>query len=378
MTVPFRFRSLMGAALCALFVASAAPAIAGDGPFPKAKLAAIEAALDKAFAETKAPGVIVGIWIPGEGAYVTAKGMADTAKQRPMRVDDRVRIGSITKTFTVTALLILCDEKKLALDDPVSKYAAFVPNGPNITLRMLANMTSGLFNYTEDDPFVNKILGDPNHVWTPRQLVDVGLAHPPYFAPGTGFHYSNTNTVLLGMIIEQVTGKPIRQVFAEKLFKPLKLTQTVWPTTSAMPTPFAHGYTMQTLDGKEADATFRDPSWAFTAGALISTLHDLRIWGDSYTTGSLISPAMQKERTTWLAVPPNTPERAYGLGIGIDHSWLGHTGELPGYNSSANYLPARKATVVVLVNSDIPAAKANPAPQIFKALTAVLTPGNVP
>lgn len=377
MTVSVRSLSIQGVVF-GLLIALAGAALAKDGPFPKAKQAAIEAALAKSWAETKTPGVIVGIWIPGEGSYVTAKGMGDPAKKQPIRVDDHVRIGSITKTFTVTALLILCDEKKLSLDDPVSKYAAYVPNGQNITLRMLANMSSGLFNYTEDDPFVAKILGQPDRKWTPRQLVDVGLAHPPYFAPGTGFHYSNTNTVLLGMIIEQVTGKPIRQVFAEKLFKPLKLTQTVWPTSSAMPSPFAHGYTVQTLDNKEADATFRDPTWAFTAGALISTLHDLRIWVDSYTTGSLISPAMQKERTTWLTVPPNTPERAYGLGIGIDHGWLGHTGELPGYNSSANYLPSKKATVVVLVNSDIPADKANPAPQIFKALTRVISPDNVP
>ncbi len=102
----------------------------------------------KSFAATKAPGVVVGIWIPGEGSYVAARGVADAKTKKPMRADDHFRIGSITKTFTATLLLILADEKKLTLDDPVSKYTPWVPNGANITLRMLADMTSGLHSYT--------------------------------------------------------------------------------------------------------------------------------------------------------------------------------------------------------------------------------------
>ena len=349
-----------------------------DTPFPEARRAAIEAALDRSFGETKAPGVVAGIWIPGQGSYVTAKGLADVEARQPMQVGDYFRVGSLTKTFTATALLILVDEKKLRLDDPVSKYATWVPNGDHITLRMLANMTSGLHNYTEVDAWDKIALSDVGRVWTPRELVDVGIGQPPDFPPGKGWHYSNTNYVLLGMILEQVTGKKIQQVFAEKIFRPLTLTHTVWPTSSAIPAPSAHGITMQTPDHRQADATNRNPSWAFTAGALISTLADLRTWVVSFTTGSLISPAMQKERLTWVTMPPMTPEHAYGIGIGINHGWLGHTGELPGYNCTAHYLPAKKAVIVVMVNSDIPVGKANPAPTIFKALAAVVTPENVP
>ena len=103
---------------------------------------------------TKVPGVVVGIWIPGEGSYVAAKGFADPRSKQAMRSSYYFRIGSITKTFTATALLMLADEKKIGLDDPVSKYVDFVPNGDKITLRMLANMTSGLYNYTEDEAWV--------------------------------------------------------------------------------------------------------------------------------------------------------------------------------------------------------------------------------
>ena len=349
-----------------------------DRPFPAAKRHEIDAVVNRAYAAAQVPGVVVGIWIPGEGNYVAARGFADLRSRQPMRSSYYFRIGSITKTFTVTSLLILADEKKLALDDAVSKYVDFVPNGDKITLRMLANMTSGLHSYTEDDSWVTQMLGNPNRIWTPRELIDVGLRSPPDFAPGTGFHYSNTNTVLLGMILEKVSGQRIQDLYAQKLYSPLHLRNTIWPTSGQMPSPYASGYTRQTLDNTRANATNRNPSWAFTAGELISTMADLRTWVTSYTTGSLVSPEMQKERLTWVTLPPNTPSRHYGLGIGEDHGWLGHTGELPGYNTAAYYLPAKRAVVVVMVNSDIPVGKANPAPTIFKAIAALLTPQNVP
>jgi D-alanyl-D-alanine carboxypeptidase len=378
----YRARCAIALSLMTVLLAATATALGADvktsDPFPPAKRAAIGAALAKSFAATKAPGVVVGIWIPGEGSYVATRGVSDTKTRQPMRVDDHFRIGSITKTFTATLLLIFADEKKLGLDDPVSKYVAWVPNGDKIKLRMLADMTAGLHSYTEDDAWVKTAFSDFKRVWTPRELVDVGIKSPPDFPPGQGWHYSNTNYVLLGMILEQVAGKKIQDSFDEKIFKPLKLTQTSWPVGGALPKPYAHGTTVQTLDDKLDDATNRDPSWAFTAGQLVSTMADLRTWVVSYTTGSLISPEMQRQRLTWMTMPPNTPEHAYGIGIGIDHGWLGHTGELPGYNCGAYYLPAKKAVIVVMVNTDIPAGKNNPAPTIMKALTQVLTPGNVP
>lgn len=372
-------RALALTLLSALVAVTASAAdVKTPEPFPAAKRAAVDAALAGAFKASNAPGVVVGIWIPGEGSYVVTRGVADSGTKQPMRVDDHFRIGSITKTFTATLLLILADEKALGLDDPVSKYAAWVPDGDSITLRMLADMTAGLHSYTEDDAWVNTMLGDLKRVWAPRELVDVGIKSPPDFAPGKGWHYSNTNYVLLGMILEQVAGRKIQASFAEKLFKPLKLTQTSWPVGVALPTPYAHGTTLQSLDGKVSDATHRNPSWAFTAGELVSTMADLRTWVTSYATGSLVSPEMQKQRLTWMTMPPNSPERAYGIGVGIDRGWIGHTGELPGYNCAAYYLPEKKAVMVVMVNTDIPNGKSSPALAIMKALAQVVTPDNVP
>jgi D-alanyl-D-alanine carboxypeptidase len=366
---------LLGAA--ALTGGAARPAAAAGGAFPQDTVDQIDAAVKSGLSTFKAPGAVVGLWMPGQGSYVKAYGFSDPVKQTPMTVDDHVRIGSITKTFTVTVLLQLVQNKTVKLTDPIGKYLPFVPRGGDMTLRMLANMTSGIASYTFDDAFIKDVYTKPDTQFTPRQLVDIAFKMKRDFEPGKGWNYCNTNTVLLGMMIEKVTQKPIADVFSSMIFKKLNLTQTSWPTTGALPAPYAHGITE--YDGKQLDPTNWNPSWGFTAGQLISNLADLRTWVKAYTTGSLISPELQKERTTWVTLPPNSPKRAYGLGIGIDNGWLGHTGELPGYNTAGYYLPAKDAVFVVEVNSDIAGPdKANPAPAIFKSLTKILTPGNLP
>jgi D-alanyl-D-alanine carboxypeptidase len=363
---------------CSSTIGSPPPPPVQTTGFSTATRTALDKAITRWFTAFKAPGVVVGIWIPNKGTYVVARGDADRATGQPMSLADHVRIGSVTKTFTVTVLLQLADEKRLRLDDPVGKYEPFVPNGSHITLRMLANMTSGLFSYTKDEAWVNQLLKDPNRVWTPRQLVDVAIKHKPNFKPGKGWEYCNTNTVLLGMIVEKVLQKPIAGAFAQYSFQPLGLKNTVWPAGSALPEPYAHGITTQTPTGAVADATHWNPSWGFTAGELISNLNDLKTWVKAYTTGAQLSPQMQRQRLTWVTLPPNTPEHKYGLGIGYDHGWLGHTGELPGYNTAAFYLPSQDATVVILVNSDIGAHGGNPAPALFHAFATILTPNNIP
>jgi D-alanyl-D-alanine carboxypeptidase len=272
--------------------------------------------------------------------------------------------------------LQLADKKVLNLDDPVSKYLAYVPNGKNITLRMLANMTSGLFSYSFDKDFYHTFLANPERVWKPRELVDISFKHKPAFPPNTGFEYCNTNTVLLGLVIEKVTHEQIGQYFQEKIFSPLGLKNTVWPASNALPNPYAHGISEQTADDKVADVTHYSPSWGFTAGEIISTRDDLRTWVDSYTTGGLISPELQKQRLTWVKFPPATAKKGYGLGIGIFNGWLGHTGELPGYNAGAFYLPSRQATIVMIVNSDVGLDGKNPIPVLFNELSAIVTPGH--
>lgn len=351
---------------------AAAPA---TSPFPPATVSAIDAAIAKWFTQYKAPGVIVGIWIPRKGTFVAARGTADRSTGAPMEVDDHMRIGSVTKTFTITVLLQLVDQKRLGLDDPISKYVSYVPNGRHITLRMLANMTAGLFNYTEDNGFNEEVARNPQRLWTPRELVHVGLRHHPYFDPGTGWHYSNTNTVLLGIAIESVLQKPIASIFQRYSFAPLRLTNTGWPASGALPAPYARGITE--VHGKIVDATHWSPSQAFTAGELVSSLRDLKVWVKASATGAQISPGLQKQRLKWVTLSPVTPDHTYGLGIAYNHGWLGHNGSIPGYTSEVDYLPSQDATLVLLVNSDIPVGTASPIAALFHALTQIVTPANV-
>jgi D-alanyl-D-alanine carboxypeptidase len=215
--------------------------------FPPAIQRQFQQALDQTVANPRVPGAIVGIWVPGRGTWIHAAGLADCATKRPMQVQLYTRIGSITKTFIGTLILQLVGEGRLGLDDPIQRWAPEVPNAQHITVRELLNMSSGLYNYTEDKQWGRQAFVPTGQVrtrqWAPKQLVRVAITHKPYFAPGKGFHYSNTNTILLGLIIEQLTGRPVQEVLRTRILQPLRLTHTVFPTTAAMPMP--HTSTMR-------------------------------------------------------------------------------------------------------------------------------------
>jgi D-alanyl-D-alanine carboxypeptidase len=311
------------------------------------------------------------------------------------------RIGSVTKTFTATLLLKAEDEGLLSLDDTIDRYVKGVPNGDKITLRQIANMTSGIASYTEDDQWVKEWSSDPYRVWKPEELAQIGIKDSPLFDPGTEWYYSDTNYVLLGLVLEQVTGKPIGDLYREQIIGPLGLQSTSFPdpADSSLPEPHAQGYTLQgqSSGGKPIDATDWSASEAWAAGAMISTVEDLLVYGRALGTGKgLLSPEQQSERLDSFVsdVPPlNQPplkgNLAYGIGLGKDHGWIGHNGEIPGFNTYLFYHPGLDAVVAVEVNSDISSGKCPkdvpvmkewprgiscelPADRIFEALTEAL------
>ncbi|MFJ9631590.1 serine hydrolase domain-containing protein [Streptomyces sp. NPDC101175] len=337
------------------------------------------ARLDKAVADVRRqagiPGVVVGLWLPGKGCYVRATGVADTTTHRPMTTGLYARIGSETKTFTVTALLRLVDEGRIRLDDPISRYVRGVPNGRHITLRHLAEMRSGLFPYTADRDFVHDLLSDTGRSFTPRETLAYGFRHDNTFAPGERFEYSNTNLVLLGLVIEKVTGRSAADVIDRRVLRPAGLGHTLLPGGPEFPDPHARGYTAQTLSGAVADATDWNPSWAWTAGAMISDLHDLRSWARTVATGTLLSPETQRQRLRML--PTGFPGLDYGLGIFESGGWIGHNGSIPGYETVTVYLPPLKATLVVILNTDITYGGQEPSSLVARAVTEVVTPDHV-
>ena len=328
------------------------------------------------------PGVQAGVWT-SSGSWVGTSGTSAPGGERPPARDDHTRIGSITKTFTVMLLLQLVDQKLVSLDDPIGMYIPGLPNGDTATLRMLASMTSGIPPYTDNKLLQDAYFSNPLAVFAPQQLLGYIQGQKPDFIAGTRVAYSNSNTVALGMVIEQRTGKPMAEIMQKNILTPLGLSHTFFPGNSnVLPSPHLEGVTIQ---GNPSDtiknATGWNPSWTFTAGAMISTLDDLQCWSVALGTGGgLVSPEMQRERLASMssAIPPNSPARTYALGFGVTNGWIGHTGELPGFNTSIQYDPGSRTSVVVMVNSDIPAPGAdgkpiNPAPTISGELIAALT-----
>ncbi|MFE9401710.1 serine hydrolase domain-containing protein [Streptomyces sp. NPDC006530] len=321
------------------------------------------------------PGVVVGLWMPGKGSYVRATGVANTETHRPMAADSYVRIGSETKTFTVTALLQLVDEHRVRLDDPIAKYVDGVPNGDRITLRHLAEMRSGLFPYSSDPDFSHDLLSDPTRHFTPREVLTYGFKHDNTAAPGQQFQYCNSNLILLGLVIEKVTGHRLADVIHHRVLRPAHLDNTLFPHGPEFPVPHPRGYTDQTLSGEVTDATDWNPSWAWAAGAMISDLHDLRHWAEVVATGKLLSRETQAQRLKTL--PTGFPGTSYGLGILETNGWIGHNGSIPGYETVTVYLPSQKATLVIMINTDSTHQGQEPSTLLAQAITAVATPKNV-
>ncbi|WP_385620993.1 serine hydrolase [Streptomyces sp. P8-A8] len=355
--------------------ASSASPSEGFPPLTPAVAEQLDQAVRQVMGDARVPGVTVGLWVPGKGSYVRAFGVADKSSGAPMSAGLNMRVGSVTKTFTVTALLTLVDQGKVGLDDPIGKYVKGVPDGDRITLRELAGMRSGLFNYSMDPDFFKALTSDPQRPFTPRELLDYSFKHPLRFQPGKKFEYSNTNAILLGLVVEKASGRPLADYLERNVFEPAGMSHTFLPRAAAFPAPHAQGYTDQTASGRTGNATNWNPSWAWAAGGAISDQRDLRIWARVLATGTLLSPATQAERLR--TGPSGLPDTGYGLGIFDVHGWVGHNGSLPGYESLVVHMPDTKATLVVLLNTDTDYRGSEPSTLFGEAITRVVTPQHV-
>ncbi|NQU74492.1 MAG: serine hydrolase [Candidatus Omnitrophica bacterium] len=326
------------------------------------------------------PGVVIGIWVPGRGRWVKAVGKSDIAKAEDIKLNDKFRIGSNTKTFVVTVLLQLADEGKLSLDDTLDKFSLGLgmPYENKITLRQLCNMTSGIPEFGEnkelDETFYVK---NPLKKWTPEEIVKAALVNPSTFSPGEGWYYTNTGYILLGMIIEKISGNKIEDEVQKRILDPMNLTSTSFPVSFAgMPCPYAHGYELD--DNKNwQDVTVYSPSLLWSAGAMISDMYDMKAWVKAYTTGTTNSKATQKERLTWVDTHKGK-NLTFGLGIGNTNGWLGYTGGTRGFNTAAYYLPSKDATIIVFINTtDYSKDNVSVANKIVHDLTQILFPDHV-
>lgn len=330
--------------------------------------------------EMHVPGAVIYVQSPQTGLWTTTIGTSDLASNAPISPAMHFRIGSITKTFIGTVILQLIDEGRLKLADPIGRYRPDVPNGAHITIRELLNMTSGLYNYSEDTAFGKELETHPDRVWTPQELLTISFHHAPDFAPGKSFHYTNTNFILLGLLIEQITGRHVEDVVQQRIFTRLGMNNSLLPARSsaAIPAPYAHGYMFNCTSiapgaapVQPCDVTSWNPSWGWTAGSLISTLHDLQIWSKALATGTLISAALQKERLTWSGTNP-AMNAQYGLAIADFSGFIGHNGQIPGYQSFEGYMPGKNETIIVLTNLYAAPDGSGPADTLAQIITKAL------
>lgn len=354
-------------------------------PLPSAGAAATQATIAAAVEKerkifggnTPVPGVLVGVW-DGKGAsYVHGFGTADLATGRRLTPFDHFRIGSNTKTFVVAVLLQLVDEGLISLDDPLSKFSlgVDVPNAEHITLRELCQMRSGLFEAFDSPQFDNMTV-TPGQKFDPRTIIKWAVAQKPYFAPGTGYHYSNTNYLLLGLVIENVTKHSLAYEIDNRLLTPFHLTQTSYPDTQTMPAPWAHGYGLTKAGGWEDVSNDVPVSLTGAAGNMISDMNDMHRWIKLYVSGKISAAATHAALLD--CVPTGTGNLAFGLGLGCSAGWYGYTGGLPGYNTGEYYFPAQDITIAVWVTVQADSPAPGVANAIFRDIATIMTPGNIP
>jgi CubicO group peptidase (beta-lactamase class C family) len=297
------------------------------------------------------PGEVVLVARDGKILFDHGYGLADRDKQMPATPETRFRIGSVTKQFTAAAILHLQQEGKLSLDDPLSKYFPNYPGGDKITLRHLLTHTSGLHNYTAHPDFLARVV----RPIAPADLVAWFQDDAPDFPPGEQFSYCNTGYVLLGQIVEKVSGLTLGGYLQKQFFDPLGMHDTgIW-LNATPPDHAAKGYS---FIGKQQlqPALDWDMSWAGGAGALYSTVGDLWRWTEALQGGRVLSPEGLQDMTTEATVSKKeTLTLHYGMGLyRSEIEWLpaiGHNGGLNGYLSEVMWFPEEKVTVVVLSNA---------------------------
>ena len=334
-----------------------------DRPMSAEDEGAVDAAVESFIGESFGPAVHVGIWDPAKGFLEKAYGDA-VRGSTPATVDDTFRIGSISKSFTATVILLLVDDGKLSLDDTIEDAAPGLagkyPEVADRTIEQLLGMTSGITDYLNvPDGLVKQISENPDTEWSADDLIEAGIAGG--IEPAGTEGYSTTNYILLQEIAEEITGESLPDLIQARIAKPLGLTGTELPATGSegLPEPFTHGY-LNELCVEEfeqaggtatagADTTDWNISYGQGGGSMHSNLHELGVFAASSVGSALLSDDLASRRVETTAEIGGG--RSYGLGVFRVGDWIGHSGEALGWEALALYNPETKVTMVMAVNS---------------------------
>lgn len=309
------------------------------------------------------PGVSAAILFADGSAWRGVSGVANVANERPVKADTEFAVASISKTFLAALILALAEEDKLDLETPVREYLPDLAVDKRITVRQLLDHTSGLHDYFYDPRIDKALLADREWVWTAQDVLD--YVGDPYFEPGEGWHYSNTNYVILGLLAESVGEAPLPEQLHARFLDPLELKHTYYQGVDDPPAPVARAYRFDGPDLDEPPIALSDGSHmvpftsvvtaAGAAGSIASTAEDLVRWARALYDGEVLAPASLAAMVADLEVTaPFTPTVPYGLGVQaatIDgRPTLGHSGRLLGSRSVIRWLPEERIAIAVLTN----------------------------
>lgn len=348
---------LSGCAATASSVSETAEPAASAPALDSALRAQLEAALDEGFEASGMPGVIVGVWIPGEDEWVSERGVADVETGEPIGRGNQQKIGSITKTIVSTVMLQVIGEPEF--DVSLDRWYPEFPEASAITVRMLLNHSSGTGEAGRAQ--VDRICSAPHAIPTSDELIAVGAATPRAdFAPGEGFEYANTNYFLLGGILEQVTGEDLATLIHDRITEPFGMDRSRFAPDGKVAAPLTHGYSSFCPDlGDPVDTVDWSNGESWAGGAMVSTLDDLHAWGEALGEGAGVTPELQAARYADVASIPGQASAAYGLGAGLELDVetgcvisVTHAGAEPGYGSNLAYYPATGAVFAILGNGD--------------------------
>lgn len=334
----------------------------------------IDAAANKVLDETGVPSASIAIVQKGQIVYSNAYGKARLDPPTPAAPQMRYSIGSISKQFTAASILMLEQQGKLSIDDPVSKYVPGLTRGDEVTIRMLLSHTSGYQDYWPED-YLMPPMRKPA---TAQYILDTWAKKPLDFDPGTKWQYSNTNYVIAGVIVEKVSGEPLMRFLQEKVFTPLDMKSVYNTDVAKLGDTDAAGYIRYAL-GPLRPAPKEGAGWMFAAGELAMPAHDLALWDISIMNRSLLTPESYKQMFTSVKLKDGTDSH-YGLGLFIaprsGHAALEHSGEVSGFVSENIVFPDDKAAIVVLTNQDASPAAAAIGRQLMPIILGIDTEGS--
>ncbi|PVM84687.1 serine hydrolase [Caulobacter endophyticus] len=319
-------------------------------PLPADKAREIDAIAAEVLAATGAPSASVAVIEDGEPVYAKAYGLARLSPAIPATTSTRYGIASVSKQFTAAAVLLLVEDGKVSLDDPVSKYVSGLTNGDRITLRQVLSHTAGYRDYWPQD-FVFETMRAPT---TQQKILDGWARIPLDYPPGEQWRYSNTGFVIAGLVVEKVAGEPLLSFLRRRIFDPLGMAGVTEDDTKALSPPDAGHYTRYGL-GPVVPADKEGPGWLFGAAELAMSPSDLARWNRAMIRRELLKPASWTAMTTSVDLSNGTPA-GYGLGVSVrvrdGVTTISHGGMLSGVLTSNTVWPAEKRAVTVVANAD--------------------------